>query len=285
MPKVTINTRRFPTNQILIPSGSAQLTDNTPLTQSAPPSFDLPDAMNPGQFFHYVFLFWNALGAVHPNPLLQIPDVGTTDFFATQWYVLTGGNGVPVPHVETYALSTGSDQILADTPIQSVNPPAAQTAPAVVSTTGGPVDITAKSAFGLEPFGAWTVFGNGTPNGLHLTASLNAFATGIAAYAQAKGFVPPIIELIDILAVIKGKIRDIGDPPPFDLLRLANRIAEGGSPMGPLAADELSSLLSRVASMGTKELQEAVADLKAQQTRLDAAVKMLEAAIKQAAGK
>lgn len=285
MPSMTIRTRRFSSGMDIVSSSMLSLVDHSSLTLSAPGTIIIPDPMNPGSTLTFAFLFWNVKGSVSGMPSVSVADVGSAPFTASSWYLQTGGGGGGLPTVSTAAFSITQDLVLPDSPIQSVTPGPAWAGGAAtgVATAAAAVQITAKSAIGSENFQNWVVFGAGSPAGLVLSVPQNGSAIAMATYKvpERGGIGRPDFEfeLIDIFDRIRGRLKDwVSDPSPIDLARLVNRFQQVSGAAKPV--DDLSDLSARIGSMDAEELRLARADLQARATRLEAAGKMLDAAIK-----
>lgn len=286
MPNLTVRTRRFSSGMDIVSSSLLSLVDHSSLTLSAPGTIIIPDPMNPGSTLAFAFLFWNVKGSVSGTPSVSVADVGSAAVTASSWYLQTGGGGGGgSPTVSTAAFSITQDLVLPDSPIQSVTPGAAWAGGAAtgVATSAAAVQITAKSAIGSENFQDWVIFGAGSPAGLVLSVPQNGSAIALATYKvpERGGFRQPDfeIELVDIFDRIRGRLKDwVSDPSPIDLARLVSRFQQVSEAAKPV--DDLSDLSARIGSMDAEQLRLARTDLQARATRLEAAGKMLDAAIK-----
>jgi hypothetical protein len=148
----------------------------------------------------YQFMFWDVEKGLITTPKASFaaPTTGKP-FVATAWYVpvcvgsCTGGSSF----VTTWAFSLTSYKVLPVTPIDSVSPSSAWTAPSRSVSTATAVTITAKpyigthSSFSGTAFGSWFVFGGGTitTSGVDLGVSAGESPYAIAFYFHYTG--PP----------------------------------------------------------------------------------------------
>jgi hypothetical protein len=186
MPTMMLSSHLFPTRTPIpnTSSGSIGVGLGTLVTLDAPPQVI---ALNPGNpDTKYDFLFWDANKVLVATSVVTFTTPSDDSIFvATAWYTAEGGgNGSPA--VTTYAFSRDRDEVIADTPIDSVAPSAAWPGPpsTVVSTTttADPVTITAKSLIdGSGEFASWLAFG-GNASGETLTVKAQTSALGIAVF-------------------------------------------------------------------------------------------------------
>ena len=232
MPLYTRRIRRFPTNQVLVPDNTLPMSSGS-ITESAFPTFDLPDPNDPANTLSYSFLFWSLTEEL-VSAQTYTTSVPSGDFTHTAWYVLTGGGGGGTPHVSTWAFSHDQGIIIPDNPIDSVTPASAWGGGSTVDTTSGAVTIDAKNKINSEDFKQWTIFGNATASGDDVSAAKDASAWAIAEYLVKVGppVDPRIFEIREILVRTLEDLIDLkSDPAPIDLMRGARAAARcRGSP-------------------------------------------------------
>lgn len=282
---LTVRSRSFPSGQDLIASSMLTLQQGSSLTLTAPGTIVVPDPGNPGTNLTYAFLFWNVTGALHSTTTVNVANVGSTDFTASSWYLLTGGGSGP-PTVGTSAFSITQDLVLATTPIQAVVPSSAWAGgnATSVSTGAAAVTITAKGAISGENLQQWVVFGAGVAGGADLSVPKGGSAIALASYKlpSGGGFKPGFdFEMIEVLEGIRGRVKDwVFDPAPIDLLRLSGKFSQVKAPAeGSLPVDDLSALTANFAEMDEDALRSAHAELKTRLHRLEAAEKMIDKAL------
>ena len=280
MPLYTRRTLQFPNNQVLLPDNTLPMGSGS-ITESAFPSFDLPDPNNPsGPPAHYVFLFWSLTDQIVSAQTYTTP-VPSASFTHTQWYYRTGvGNGDP--HVTAWAYSHAQGIITGDNPIDSVTPASAWSGGQSVATMGGAVTIDAKNSIGGEDFQAWTIFGQGTASGDDVSAPQNANAWAIASYLVGERVPvdPGIFKIRETLVNVMANLIDLkSDPAPIDLMRMRETLSDVEASPQKAKADPATGILERVDAMDKGELRKTALDLKARITRLAEAAKAVDEAL------
>jgi hypothetical protein len=156
----------------------------------------------------YAFIFWVANGTLSTKTTTKFTAPSSGAFYARAWYLpmcvpgdgpcTGGGSGV-----QMWAFSLTANKVLKQSPIATVTPSLAQTGPSTVSTTGGPVTITAALKLGIPPlppgplppyyaFSSLFQFGgNGTIASQTLTVPLSGASDTIAFYRYVPRFHKP----------------------------------------------------------------------------------------------
>jgi len=288
MPTLVRSNRLFPTHaQIGSFIETIPVTTGSSITFTADQYLVVPDAMNPGQFLQYSFLFWNAVGNLGSG-LTTTLTVPATDAVATAWYLQIGGGGTP--QVVTFAFSNELDIVVPETPIASVVPTSAWAGGNATNVaTSQAVQITAKSSVAGTPPGAsfdsWFQFGSGTPSGNALSVPAGGGSYAIASYRvpEQPGFkVPRIPELVEAIERVIRRI-DPSDPAPIDLARLVGQIRTQLAAQ-QVGADELTQIVSQIDRMNATELKSALTDLQSKTRRIEAATRLVNDTIKAKGG-
>lgn len=260
------------------------LVAQSPLNLNAVPIFQLPNPADPQKPYLYAFIFWNADGKVTQaaNNTIEVPN---QDFSITQWYVQTGGDGPAPKRIDTYTFSAEGDNFLSETPIASVQPPAAWTANSSnVDTTNSAVQISARGGIGMESFDRWLIlWGAATASNSLLSASKGAYAVAVAAYCVEESKRIPIHpewELVSVLDRLRKKLVNPGDPGPEDIRRIAEQIRQVAQAEKVATPDEITEIFTRLGEMTTLELRQVATEVKARISRLQAAQRAIEAASK-----
>lgn len=261
------------------------VTAGDPLSFTAEPDIYIADPMNPGSTIHFSFLFWNLVGIISSGNSAS-GTAPSANSIATAWYIRVGTNGNGVG-IQTWAFWSEQDQVVTDTPILSVTPPAAWAggnATAVSATAGsGARVITARhtvpTAVGAD-FDHWLVFGSGSAASTVLTVPHNTSTWGIAVYMHHDaGRVPPLKIYLELEAVLQKLLRLGGDPSPEDLTRVMKRVVQQG--LEQPSADLLTKTLGEIDQLDQAQLKSASIEVQARITRLEAAKKMIESALKE----
>ncbi len=284
MPNVTVRNKQFPVNAALPGGFDANVMPDTPVTLTAVPTISQASPTQPGVQLTYNFLFWNVKdsqeSAVSKNQTVT-KQVGNSAVTASAWYYQTGpggGSGIGV-----WAFSEVQDMILAASPIEQTVPATAQLGPNSVSNAVA-VAIHALQTIGTEVFDTWSVFGDGTPAGRILSVPKSGSTWGIANYRAPATQQPHIDpDLGDILVAVQGikdKLKWVADPSPEDWIRIQEKIRRGEVRGLGAAIDELSDTLKNLGALSRPELEVKLVDLRAQMTRLDAARRAIENALK-----
>jgi hypothetical protein len=287
MPILRVLNKKFTSGDALPGWSTTPTPGGVIAKESAQPLLAIPDPANPGNNFTYSFLFWNITGAsnagIHSTAVVDI-QISTKDVDATSWYVKVVKNGPLWTGVFTYAFSETQDKFLLDIPIASVNPSTAWTpgnnkveTEAQIAPSG--VDIFADSDISGEKFDLWLTFSGGTATGVKLHADTNAAIwAAIANYKLTEGVVPPwgIFEVWDELQEIRDRLTLVADPGPEDLWRIRKLLDRAQIEESLGLEDELTRVVSDLDRMTQVQMRGSLAAIKAQQVRLDAAMKMLE---------
>ena len=195
-------------------SGStiSNLTRGKPETLTAPAS--IPGTTTGAA---YAFLFWDIDGHLftHRRATFYAP-AHAAAFFATAWYLQTGGSGGPGPTaVTTYGFSLITDRTLPGTPIASVAPSSAWTAPSASVSTTTSVTITAANPL---DFLRWLA-ADATATGTQLAVGSGISTTAIAFYGPN-----PCQSIENEIAALS--VADFPPPNPAKELQVAARALE-----------------------------------------------------------
>lgn len=137
----------------------------------------------------YALLFWHVPRTLTTSSTVDFTVPDAQSFYATAWYVATGCQGCPppAPAVTTVAFSNDRDEVIAATPIASVNPASAWAgSPSTVVSTAGsaPVAITAQPLLdGSGEFVSWLSLSGIAASGRTLTEPSLASDTALALFA------------------------------------------------------------------------------------------------------
>jgi len=287
MPIYRVRKKKFTSGDALPGESTTPTPGGVVAKEDADPYLAIPDLANPGDFLTYSFLFWNITGAsnagIHSTEAVNI-QIGTKDVDATSWYVKVGVSGPIWTGVFTHAFSETQDKFLLDIPIASVNPAAAWTpgnnkveTEAQIAPSG--VDIFADPDISGEKFDLWLTFSGGTVTGVKLHADTNAAIwAAIANYKQTEDVLPPwgLFEVWDELQEIRDRLSLVADPGPEDLWRIRKLLDRAQIEESLGLEDELTRVVSNLDRMTQMQMRGSLAAIKAQQVRLDAAMKMLE---------
>jgi hypothetical protein len=284
MPHIIRTNREFPSHmQIGSFLEDLSVTAGDPLAFTADQDIYIADSMNPGSTIHFSFLFWNLAGAIS-NGNAATGSAPSSDSIATAWYVrVGGGNG---PGIQTWSFWSEQDQVIGDTPIASVMPAAAWAggnATAVSATAGsGPRVITARNSVPAATgatFDHWLVFGSGSAVNKELTVPQNTSTWGIADYRHQDSVpIRPIQIYAELSSILEKLIRLGGDPSPEDLARVMKKVAQQG--IEQPGADALTKTLQEIDTLDQTQIKTAFVEVQARITRLEAARRMLESALK-----
>ena len=187
-------------------SGAVPVTGGSAVKLTAPQYLYQP-SVPPGSLGTvYEFMFWDINSALVNTGTAHFtaPSAGT-DFKATAWYlpvcvVSSSCSGTGPSYVTTWAFSLSNDKVLPVTPISSVAPSSAWTAPSTSVSTATAVKIAAQpyigphSKFGGTVFGSWFVFGGAstvTVSGTNLDVPAGESPYAIAFYNQYTYPIPP----------------------------------------------------------------------------------------------
>jgi hypothetical protein len=198
-----LSSRVYPT-RALVPNTSEDTVDCTPGGQI--------DLVAPAQVPGYALLFWHVPRGLTTGSAVGFTAPDDATFYATAWYlplVDCPDCPLPPPTVTTVAFSNDRDEVLADTPIASVDVPGAWAgAPSTVVSTAGatPVAITAQPLLaGSGEFAGWLSLHGVAASGLTLTAPAHAFDLALALFATPSP---------DPCASLRAQ-RDATDPAEF----------------------------------------------------------------------
>ena len=205
---MTISSSVFPSGALVAGglSGIVPVSGGSSVTLTAPEYVYQPSVPAGSMGTVYEFMFWDVNSALINTATAKFtaPPSGTS-FSAGAWYlpvcVVSSSCGTGGPSsVTTWAFSLTSDKVLAGTPINSVNPSSAWTAPNTSVSTATAVKIDAfqflgahSKFFGTE-FRSWFVFGGGgsTVSGLQVQVPAGESPYAIAFYSQYSSGLPPI---------------------------------------------------------------------------------------------
>jgi hypothetical protein len=149
----------------------------------------------------YEFMFWDVNAALKRKEKAIFIAPSGTIFQATAWYLAIGGGGcvgICPTAVTTWAFSLSTYKVLPESPIESVFPATAWTAPSTSVSTATAVKITASEYLGshtltsFTKFRSWFVFGGGkfAISGPKLAVGKGESPYAIAFYLQ--GGLPPL---------------------------------------------------------------------------------------------
>ncbi len=206
--RVTISSEVFPTGAT-VPgglSGSVAVTGGTSVTLSAPEYVYAPSVPPGALGTVYQFMFWDVNSALINTGTAEFTaPTGGRAFDATAWYlpvcvVSSSCSGSEPTAVTTWAFSLANDKVLPGTPVNSVAPSSAWTAPSTSVSTATGVKIGALPFYGAhtkffgQPFSSWFVFAGGgaTTSGLDLQVPGGESPYAIAFYGQYSFHLPPI---------------------------------------------------------------------------------------------
>ena len=205
---MTISSSEFPSGTTLPGglSGTVAVTGGSSVALTAPeyvyePS-DPPGALGTV----YEFMFWDVNSTlINTGSADFTAPEGGTSFSAAAWYlpvcvVSSSCSGRGPTSITTWAFSLTNDEALAGTPISSVNPSSAWTAPSTSVSTATSVKIDAlpflgaHTKFASTDFKSWFVFGGGgsTVSGYELDVPGGESPYAIAFYDQYSFHVPPV---------------------------------------------------------------------------------------------
>jgi hypothetical protein len=285
MPQITRTNREFAGGgQIGSFIETFSVSTGDPLSFTAEQDIYIADPMNPGSTIHFSFLFWNLVGIISSGTSAS-GTAPSANSVATAWYVRVGTNGNGNA-ISTWAFWSEQDQVVSDTPIQSVTPPSAWAggnATAVSPSAGsGARVITARNTVPLivdADFDHWLVFGSGTSASAVLTVPQNTSTWGIAVYMHHDaGRVPPLKIYVELESILQKLLRLGGDPSPEDLTRVMKQVVQQG--LEHPSSDLLTKTLAEIDQLDQAQLKSASIEVRARINRLEAARKMIESALK-----
>jgi len=176
-----LSSRVYPTRDLL-PNTSEDTVDCAPGGQI--------HLVAPAQVPGYALMFWHVPRGLTTASTVDFTAPDDASFYATAWYrpiANCPGCPKPPPTVTTVAFSNDRDEVIADTPIASVDVPGAWSgAPSTVVSTAGttPVAITAQPLLaGSGEFAAWLSLDGFAASGRTLTEPALADDIALALFA------------------------------------------------------------------------------------------------------
>lgn len=182
---LTVNSLAFPSGQVLpegiekvvVPEGGCGVA-----TVTADPSFVSSNGVA------YEFIFWNIDATPYTTTEVSFKTLCTSVSTATAWFLPTGGGGIGLPQVDTWAFSLNHNGVIPNTtPIQSVTNGTWSGGSSTVVYTTGSEAVTITAVPKISKYGRFTGWERiGFPPGPVTTGS--AFTVPADSFAWAIGF-------------------------------------------------------------------------------------------------